>query len=353
MPGCVIRALKRFQHEAPTRPEDSPHAWKKPIYGAKTQHAPPEDASAPLDAADAKRAQEVLGTFLFYAQAVDSTMLVALGTLASQQSKGTRATMIALTQLLNYAATHPDASVLFVASDMCLHVSSDGSHLSLPKARSRAAGFHHLSDRPLDPTKPPLPTDPEPTSNGAIHVFCQILKEALSSTAETELAALYHNGKEACPPRACLEELGHPQPPTPIQTDNSAAAGIANNNVKQKRSKAMDMCFYWIRDRVRQGQFLVCWRKGKMNKADYFSKDHPTSHHRDIRSSYLHMPNARSRNYFECLQDADTVETPPSARSVTFANNVAKSASSEGVVFAVVFIGSHHALPFPSLQACR
>jgi hypothetical protein len=94
----------------------------------------------------------------------------------------------------------------------------------------------------------------------------------------------------------------------------------------------MDMRFYWIRDRVRQGQFLVYWRKGKMNKGDYFSKDHPTSHHRDIRSSYLHMPNARSRNYFECLQDADTIETPPSARSVTFADNVAKSASSEGVL---------------------
>jgi hypothetical protein len=47
-----------------------------------------------------------------------------------------------------------------------------------------------------------------------------------------------------------LEELGHPQPPTAIQTDNECANGIANDTVKQRRSKAMDMRFYWIRNRI-------------------------------------------------------------------------------------------------------
>jgi hypothetical protein len=228
--------------------EHSPHAWQKPNYGAKTQHAPPEDTTALLDAADIQHVQEALGTFLFYARAVDSVMLVALNTLASQQSKGTRATLLALTQLLNYAATHPDACVLFVASDMCLHTSSDASYLSVPKARSRAAGFHYLNDHPRDPNAPPLPTDPEPPINGAIHVCTQMLKNVLSSASEAELAALFHTGKEACPLRACLEELGHPQPPAPIQTDNSTAAGIANNSVKQKRSKAIDMRFHCVPD---------------------------------------------------------------------------------------------------------
>jgi hypothetical protein len=105
--------------------------------------------------------------------------------------------------------------------------------------------------------------DPDPPNNGAsIHVPCHIMRKVLSSAAEAKLAGVFHNGKEACPLRACLTELGHPQPPTPIQTDNSTAAGIANNSVKQKRSKAMDMRFYWIRDRVRRGQLLVYWRKG-------------------------------------------------------------------------------------------
>jgi hypothetical protein len=32
--------------------------------------------------------------------------------------------------------------------------------------------------------------------------------------------------------------LNHPQPPTPIQTDNLTAASVVNKTIKQKRSKA-------------------------------------------------------------------------------------------------------------------
>jgi hypothetical protein len=129
------------------------------------------------------------------------------------------------------------------------------------------------------------------------------MREVVSSAAEAELAALFHNGKDACPIRVCLEELGHPQPPTPIKTDNSTATGIANDTVKQKRSKAIDMRFYWIRDRVRQGQFHIYWKPGILNKADYFTKHHPAKHHQQIRSSYLYSSADRSTNYFDCLQE--------------------------------------------------
>jgi hypothetical protein len=49
-----------------------------------------------------------------------------------------------------------------------------------------------------------------------------------------------------CPTQNCLEKLGHPQPQTPLKTDNTTAVGIANDTVKQKHSKAIDMQFYWI-----------------------------------------------------------------------------------------------------------
>jgi hypothetical protein len=61
-------------------------------------------------------------------------MLVALGTLASNQSKGTHATAQALTQLLNYAAAHPDVTLRYTASDMYLHIHSDTSYLLEAKA---------------------------------------------------------------------------------------------------------------------------------------------------------------------------------------------------------------------------
>jgi len=41
--------------------------------------------------------------------------------------------------------------------------------------------------------------------------------------------------------RHTLIEMGHPQPPTPLQTDNTTAVGIANDTIKQQYSKALDM----------------------------------------------------------------------------------------------------------------
>ena len=97
-----MRVLRRFQHFKPTVPQNAPHTWMKPTYGAKQQLTAPPDESPALDLADTKRVQEVLGTFLFYARAVDSTMLTAIGTLATQQqAKGTNSTVNAITQFLN------------------------------------------------------------------------------------------------------------------------------------------------------------------------------------------------------------------------------------------------------------
>jgi hypothetical protein len=250
-----------------------------------------------LDAKDKTRVQEVLGTLLYYARAVDCTMLAAIGSIATQQSKATELTMQAITKLLNYCSHHYDAVICYQRSNMILYVESDASYLSETKARSRFAGFYYLSSRPDDPTK--LPTK-QPPMNGAINVLCKILKEVLSSASEAECAELFHNAKEAVPERITLEELGHPQPPTPLVTDNSTASGIANESVKQKRSKAMDMRFYWVRNRVRQGQFLVYWRRGITNHANYFTKHQPDRIHRDLRPVYLHEPK---KNYYDPLDE--------------------------------------------------
>jgi hypothetical protein len=89
MPQYIAKTLNKFQHETSQRAQHAPHAWTAPNYGAKTQVTEPQDTSAPLDAGRITRIQEIIGTLLYYAQAIDSTMLVAFGTLASQQSTGT------------------------------------------------------------------------------------------------------------------------------------------------------------------------------------------------------------------------------------------------------------------------
>jgi hypothetical protein len=56
-----------------------------------------------------------------------------------------------------------------------------------------------------------------------------------------------------------------------------------------------------LRNRVRQGQFHIAWRKGALNKA----KHHPTARHRELRSACLHEPPSRNSNCFNCLRDDD------------------------------------------------
>ena len=67
------------------------------------------------------------------------------------------------------------------------------------------------------------------------------------------------------------------------------------------------MRFYWVRDRVRQKQFHIYWQKGKLNRADYFTKHHPGSHHRAVRSAHLHEPNDET-NYFDLLHEQEEHE---------------------------------------------
>jgi hypothetical protein len=246
MPGYVERALHRFQHPTPTKPKHSPHPWEKPNFGAKTEFALMSDATAALDAADKRRILEVLGTLLFYARAIDSTLLTDIGELAIEQSEGTKNTMAKLTQLVNYCATHPCATIRFTASDMLLAVERDVSSLSVVKARSHAAGYFYITNAHTSPTAPLI-------HNGAVHALCHIMREVLSSAAEAELGALFHNGNKACPLRTTLNEMGHPQPTTPMATDNNTASGDCNLHRQAETVKAIDVRFYWIRNCVHPG----------------------------------------------------------------------------------------------------
>jgi hypothetical protein len=285
MPGYIAAALHKFQHPKLNRAQHAPHKWNEPIYGAKIQLADPIDQSEPLPPEGIKRVQQITGTLLYYARAVDPTMLVALGTIAAQQSHGTAATADAIVQLLDYCATHPDSTIRYRASDMILRIHSDASYLSEAKARSRSGGHFYLGDK--DSNSPEV-------GNGAILTTSTIIRNVMSSAAEAECGALFNNTKDGVALRNTLHEMGHPQPPTPVQVDNSTSNGFANKQIRQRKSKSMDMRFYWVQDRVEQKQFHVYWRPGHTNLADYFTKHHSPSHHRRERSTYLHCPEQAS-----------------------------------------------------------
>jgi hypothetical protein len=104
---------------------------------------------------------------------------------------------------------------------MILRVHIDASYLSEPKARSRAGGYFYLGN--MQPHQ----------MNGPLLVLLQIMRNVMASAAEAELGALLENAKEAVALRTTLRELGHQQPATPIQVDNSVAHGIVNSNIRQ------------------------------------------------------------------------------------------------------------------------
>jgi hypothetical protein len=143
-------------------------------------------------------------------------------------------------------------------------------------ARSRAGGHFPLSN---DKTFPP--------NNGAILTNATIIKAAMSSAAEAKLGALYLNAKEAVYLRHILEEMGHPQPKTPMQSENRTVEGVINNKIQPKCTKAMDMRFHWLRDCESQGQFKIYWWPGGTNLMDYITKHQQPAHHVKVRAEFL------------------------------------------------------------------
>ena len=102
-----------------------------------------------------------------------------------------------------------------------------------------AGGYYYLSDK-ADSTKPLT----KPTPNGVLHALCITLHNVMASAAEAELGALFYNGQVAEPIRTCLEEMGYPQPNTPIKIDNSTAAGIVNSSIRQKKNQKPWTCVF-------------------------------------------------------------------------------------------------------------
>ena len=141
---------------------------------------------------------------------------------------------------MDYLHIYPNDYLRYHASDMVLHIDSDAAYLVAPKARSRIAGYFYLSDHPNITKHPKL--------NGAVLVECKTLRHVVSSAAEAEVAGIFHNAGIAIHIRHFLKCLGHPQPPTPLKTDNSKATRFVYNNTHQKRSRSWDMRYYWRRN---------------------------------------------------------------------------------------------------------
>jgi hypothetical protein len=121
-----------------------------PIYGAKTQYAT-KDETPPLTSKQCLTIQKVTGSVLYYARAVDLTRLMPLNDIETEQTKTTEKTQAATNQLLDYLATHPDATIRYHPSNMILHIHSNASLLimTLLKLWDSSSNFKHARARSL------------------------------------------------------------------------------------------------------------------------------------------------------------------------------------------------------------
>ena len=213
MEGYVAKALEELEHIFPKKHFYGPSNTMPPTYGAKVQYVQ-EDLTRPLTPEQYKSVERIVGKFLYYARAIDNTMAHMMNHIGSQKSKGTQKLMQAVTHFLNYAASNPNAQIIYRKSDMLYKIDSDAAYLVCPDARSRAGGYHYLGNADNN------------LFNGPIYILATIIKNVMASAAEAEVAGLFINANKAIPIRHTLIEMGHPQPPIPLKTINTTAQGI-------------------------------------------------------------------------------------------------------------------------------
>eukprot|EP00957_Ditylum_brightwellii_P206597 15349148-Ditylum_brightwellii.AAC.1 len=124
---------------------------------------------------------------------------------------------------------------------MMLAEHSDTSYLSESKARSRAAGYLYLAKQ-----------NNKDYNNKAVLTLSTIIQHVVASASEAELAELFYKPVEAAPLCITLEKLGHPQPPTPLITDNNTEHQLTTGTMTPIYSKAVDMYFHWLKCREAQ-----------------------------------------------------------------------------------------------------
>jgi hypothetical protein len=82
MPGYIKKVLQKYKHCVPTKPQHCPYAPAPKQYGAKAQAPLPVDILPKLSLEEIKEIQRVIGSILYYAHAIDITVLMALNSIA-------------------------------------------------------------------------------------------------------------------------------------------------------------------------------------------------------------------------------------------------------------------------------
>jgi hypothetical protein len=178
---------------------------------------------------------------LYYAKAVDPTFLMPLNDIATEQNKATKKAQAATNQLLDYLATHPDATLIYHASDMILHNHSDASYLSVSNIQNGLGGLFFLGNKSPEQDK----------LNGSILNFAAVEKRGRPRCIIQSWSMLSQRPKWR-PAQSHTHRAGaHTTSDASTHRQLHCIRNIERNN-QTETIKKTDMRYHWLTDRVGQ-----------------------------------------------------------------------------------------------------
>ena len=141
MPIYIPTTLKKFQQKPLSCAQDSPNLWNKPVYVKHIQFATQQSSAPKLNSAGTHCVQFINGNFLYYARAVDSTIIPDINNISTWQSAMTKDTMEKFNQVLDYASTYPNTTIWYHPRYMIIITDTDSSFLILPESPHPAVAF--------------------------------------------------------------------------------------------------------------------------------------------------------------------------------------------------------------------
>jgi len=148
MPNYVQKQLVRYRQRESHQKQLCPFQPAPINYGWNSDELKNELESRAVGKEDETYIRQVVGSFLYYARAVNLTMLTTLSDIASEQSKPTEKTMKRVKKLLDYMYTNPNTVIRFHASDTILNLHSDASYLSAACRISQEGCYVFLGSMP-------------------------------------------------------------------------------------------------------------------------------------------------------------------------------------------------------------
>ena len=165
LPAYVDNILKRLCYPPPTNLQYSPYEYFPITFGERCtrQYVTATDSSPPLRSSI--YIQQVEGSLLYYARALDNTILPALNDIYTQQRKLTENTLKKSKILLDYVSTYKNTFLRYYASNMVISVDSDTAYLVSPCAKSWITVFFYFKHAPDGTILPKI--------NNPIHIECR------------------------------------------------------------------------------------------------------------------------------------------------------------------------------------